>query len=117
MGIRVTFACDHEGCDQFYLLDSKATEHLCDDCGGETGRNNVPADLRPVIAYLTDDQANGGAEWEVCLQVHRTPGRPDLMLVRHCFCPKHGDDVKTMPEYQPDARAKRHARWHRSVAS
>ena len=106
MGAQVVFRCDHEGCEVTFTLDSEG-EHEC----GKSDRD-VPLDLSPVVRFLTDDPKRGGKGWEFALvRLPPTPrGMPALMLVKKCFCSEHGDDLKTMPEYKPDAAAQRHAR-------
>jgi hypothetical protein len=105
---KVVFRCDHDGCDVTFALDT--VHHHCNDPTCKVV-DSVPVDLAPVIRFLTDDPARGGKGWEFALdQTSVRPGVPDLLLVRKCFCPKHGDDIKAMPKYKPDGVAKQHAR-------
>jgi hypothetical protein len=111
MGIKVVFQCDHEGCEVTYTLD---TSHVCgNECDG-TANGDVPITLEPVVRYLTDDVARGGHGWEVAADRHPPPpgvkGAGPLLLLRKCFCAEHADDVKSMPGYEPDDVARRHAR-------
>jgi len=119
MGTQVVFHCDHEGCDATYTLDS-AYEHVCEGEGhkcDDSRTSNVPLDLSPVVRFLTDDPARSGRGWEFAINrmpptPNARPGVPGLLLFHKCFCPKHGDDLQAMPQYKPDAVAKKHARRH-----
>lgn len=115
MGARVAFHCDHEGCDVAFTMDS-AHEHApgcgADGCGAEV---NVPIDLDPVVRFLTDEPVRGGKGWSFAINrlpvpPHARPGVSGLLIVDKCFCPKHADDIKTIPQYKPDAVARQHAR-------
>jgi hypothetical protein len=95
---RVVFGCDHVGCDEAYVLDTK--HHHCNDpaCGAV---DTIPVELAPVIAFLTE--AKG---WRFALD-QQSDG---LLLFAKCFCPAHAEDVKTLAGYAKDELAERRAR-------
>jgi hypothetical protein len=94
MGTQIIFCCDHINCDASFHLDSTS----------EDPGTLVPLNLGPVVHFLTDDPPRGPG-WEFALDK-----MGDLLIVRKLFCPEHGDDIKLMPEYMPDAVAVKHAR-------